>query len=57
MKPKESNKDRAAKKAASLGMKITVNKELDKLSNKVLFPEKLEQANKILANTKFRYVK
>lgn len=41
------------KGAADFGVKLTVNKELDKLSEKVLFPKKLEQANKILSNMKF----
>ncbi|MBO9566414.1 MAG: hypothetical protein J7621_26805 [Niastella sp.] len=45
------------KGAKDFGVTLTVNKELDPLSRKVLFPEKLEQANKILSNTKFRYVK
>ena len=37
------------------GLKLTVNKDLDKLPN--LFPEKLEQANKILSNMKFIHIK
>lgn len=43
----------AFKGAADFGVKLTLNKELDKLSEKVLFPKKLEQANKILSNMKF----
>ena len=31
---------------------MKTNKKLDKLSNKVLFPEKLANANKILKSTK-----
>lgn len=54
MKQKEDNKQQAAKKASSLGLNLKVSKEK---SDKVYFPEKLEQANKILSNTKFRYVK
>ncbi|HEY8391032.1 MAG TPA: hypothetical protein VIL26_08845 [Clostridia bacterium] len=54
MKRKDNSKEQAAKKAASLGINLKVGK---KSSGKVLFPEKLEQANKILSNTKFRYVK
>jgi len=45
------------KGAADFGVRLTVNKELDKLSSKVLFPEKLEQANKILSNMKFINIK
>ena len=45
------------KGAGHFGVKVKVNKELDKLSEKVLFPEKLEQANKILSNMKFINVK
>jgi hypothetical protein len=55
MKQKDNNnKKQAAKKASSLGLNLKVSKEK---SDKIYFPEKLEQANKILANTKFRYVK
>jgi hypothetical protein len=54
MKQKEKNKAQAAKKAASLGINLTVGK---KSSGKVYFPEKLEQANKILSNMKFIHVK
>lgn len=38
---------------ANFGVKIILNKELDKLSEKALFPKKLEQANKISSNMKF----
>jgi hypothetical protein len=41
-----------SKAAKDFGVKVTVNKELDKLSGKVLFPEKLRQANEILSNTR-----
>lgn len=37
------------------GLKLTVNKELDKYHN--LFPEKLELANSILTNMKFTHIK
>jgi hypothetical protein len=50
----KENKVQAAKKAASLGINLTVGK---KPSQKVYFPEKLEQANKILSNIKFTHVK
>jgi hypothetical protein len=39
------------------GLKITVNKDLDKYSNVDLFPEKTELANRILSNIKFSYLK
>ncbi len=42
------------KGARDFGITLKVSKEK---SDKVYFPEKLEQANKILSNTKFRYVK
>jgi|GEM_PF-1108972 len=54
MKQKENNKSQATKKAASLGINLKVSK---KASGKVYFPEKLEQANKILSNLKFSHVK
>ena len=47
----------ALKGVKDFGVKLKVNKDLDKLSGKVLFPEKLEQANKILTNVKFTHVK
>jgi hypothetical protein len=43
------------KGAKDFGVKITVNKDLDKYKN--LFPEKLELANKILSNMKFIHIK
>lgn len=54
MKQKENNKKQAAQKASALGLNLKVGKEK---SDKVYFPEKLEQANKILSNAKLRYVK
>ena len=45
------------KGAEHFGVNVVLNKELDKLSKKVLFPEKLKQANKILSNMKFINVK
>ena len=48
---------KATKGVKDWGLKITVNKDLDKYSNKILFPEKLEQANKILSNFRFIHLK
>jgi hypothetical protein len=45
----EQEKERIIKYAASLGVNLTV---IDRPSAKNLFPEKLEEANRILANTK-----
>jgi hypothetical protein len=39
--------------AAALGVKIKRDKSLDKLSGKVLFPEKLKIANKVVNNLKW----
>lgn len=50
---KESAKKIALKKAEELGIKIKIVKP----SGKIYFPEKLEQANKILSNMKFTHVK
>ena len=50
----EQEKERIIKYAASLGINLTVS---DKLSDKNLFPEKLEEANRVIANTKFTYIK
>jgi hypothetical protein len=44
---------KTSKATKDFGVKVTVNKELDKLSGKVLFPKKLRQANEILSNTRF----
>jgi hypothetical protein len=48
---------KALKGAEYFGVKITVSKELDKYADKILFPEKLEQANKVLSNMKFTHIK
>jgi hypothetical protein len=40
------------KGAEALGVKVKVSKSLDKLSGKVLFPEKLKAANKIIGKLK-----
>ncbi|HTF30540.1 MAG TPA: hypothetical protein VK625_16920 [Flavitalea sp.] len=42
------------KGAAALGVKVRRDKSLDKLSEKVLFPEKLKQANKVVSNLKWK---
>ena len=47
-------KERAIKFAASLGINLTVS---DKPSEKIYFPEKVEEANRVIANTKFTHVK
>jgi len=41
------------KGAAALGVKIKTDPSLDKLSGKVLAPEKLEIANKVVSNLKW----
>jgi hypothetical protein len=38
------------KGANAIGVKVKRDKSLDKLSGKVLFPEKLKEANKVVAN-------
>ena len=40
------------KGAEVVGVKVTVSKTMDKLSGKVLFPEKLKTANKIIGKLK-----
>ena len=40
------------KGAEAVGVKVKVSKSLDKLSGKVLFPEKLKAANKIIGKLK-----
>ena len=45
-------KKKATKNAAYFGVTFTVDKSLDKLSGKVLFPEKLKQANEMLSKMK-----
>lgn len=47
------NTKKHLKGAAALGVKVIRDKSLDKLSGKVLFPKKLEQANKIIARLKW----
>lgn len=42
------------KGASSLGVKVKRDKSLDKLSGKVLFPEKLKAANDIVSNLKWK---
>jgi hypothetical protein len=44
---------KTSKATNDFGVKVAVNKKLDSLSGKVLFPEKLRRANKILSNTRF----
>ena len=41
------------KGAAALGVNIKKDKALDKLSGKVLFPEKLKEANKVVLKLKW----
>lgn len=48
------NTKKQLKGASSLGVKVIRDKSLDKLSGKVLFPEKLEQANKVVAKLKWK---
>ena len=40
------------KGAEAFGVKVTTSKALDKYAGKVLFPEKLKTANKMLAKLK-----
>ena len=40
------------KGAEALGVKVKVSKSMDKFSGKVLFPEKLKAANKIIGKLK-----
>ncbi len=40
------------KGAEAVGVKIKISKTLDKLSGKVLFPEKLKAANEIIGKLK-----
>ena len=44
---------RELKGASALGVKVKRDKSLDKLSGKVLFPEKLKVANKVVSNLKW----
>ena len=41
------------KGAAALGVRVKKDKSLDKFSGKVLFPEKLEEANKVISKLKW----
>jgi len=45
---------RELKGASALGVKGKRDKSLDKLSGKVLFPEKLKVANKVVSNLKWK---
>ena len=45
-------KTKKIKGAEAIGVKIKVSKSLDKLSGKILFPEKLKTANKIIGKMK-----
>jgi len=45
---------RELKGASALGVKVKRDKSLDKLSGKVLFPEKLKVANKVVSNLKWK---
>jgi len=47
---KKTKKNKALKFAS--GVQYKVNKDLDKLAGKVLFPEKLEKANRMLKGVK-----
>jgi len=42
------------KDGAALGLKLKKDKSLDKLSGKVLFPEKLKEANRIITKMKWK---
>jgi hypothetical protein len=43
------NTKKELKGASIMGVKVKRDKSLDKLSGKVLFPKKLEEANKVVA--------
>ena len=45
-------KNKKIKGAATVGVKVKVSKSLDKLSGKVLFPQKLKMANKVVGKLK-----
>lgn len=49
------SKKKKLKGARDFGITVTYNKDLDKLSGVVLFPEKIEQYNKVLSNLTIRY--
>jgi hypothetical protein len=46
-------KQKNLKGASALGVKVKRDKSLDKLTGKVLFPEKLKEANKIVSKLKW----
>jgi hypothetical protein len=48
------NHKKELKGASILGVKVKRDRSLDKLSGKVLFPEKLEEANKVVAKLKWK---
>ena len=48
MKPKKELKG-----AEALGVKVKIDKRLDKLSGRILFPEKLKEANRIISKIKW----
>lgn len=48
MKIKELNKSKTPPPKAATKLIVKINKTLDKLAGKVLFPDKLEEANFIL---------
>ncbi len=45
-------KNKQIKGAETVGVKVKISKSLDKFSGKVLFPEKLKTANKIISKLK-----
>lgn len=45
-------KELKIKGAETIGVKVKISKSLDKFSGKVLFPEKLKTANKIIGKLK-----
>lgn len=48
------NHKKELKGASILGVKVKRDRSLDKLSGKVLFPGKLEEANKVVAKLKWK---
>ena len=47
-------KEQKLKGAEALGIKVTISKELDKYSGKVLFPEKVKKDNELLSKLKWK---
>jgi hypothetical protein len=47
-------KQKKLKGAEAFGVKIKISKSLDKYSGKVLFPKKLEIANKVVSNLRMK---